>query len=213
MSVDNTLESENEGTDETVDSGSSSDSSQGVTSNEHLPLEGCVRWMVLCEKTIAGLLLVLIVTTMASHVFARYVDGDPFNWSEEVARLALIWMTFLSAAFVLAEGRHIAVDMISTRVGDRGKLIVECLGYIVVAGSCLMLVIGGARFVWYVGKVGSPALEIPKTYWYGAGMVGLLLMAVHALINLIQVWLTGKPIPREAHVEEEALQLELEPGE
>lgn len=213
MSVDNTLESENGGTDETVDSGSSSGSSQGVTSNEQLPLDGCVRWMVLCEKTIAGLLLVLIVTTMASQVFARYVDGDPFKWSEEVARLALIWMTFLSAAFVLAEGRHIAVDMISTRVGDRGKLIVECLGYIVVAGSCLMLMIGGARFVWYVGKVGSPALEIPKTYWYGAGMVGLLLMAVHALINLIQVWLTGKPIPREAHIEEEAFQLGLEPGE
>ena len=44
-------------------------------------------------------------------------------------------------------------------------------------------------------------------------MVGLLLMAVNALINLIQVWLTGKPIPREAHIEEEAFQLGLEPGE
>ena len=213
MNLDNTMDPEDGAADEAVDSGSSSNPSSGGTSSEKLPLEGCVRWMVLCEKTIAGLLLVLIVTTMASQVFARYVFGAPFQWSEEVARLALIWMTFLSAAFVLAEGRHIAVDMISSRIGDRGKLIVECLGYALVAGACLMLMVGGARFVWYVGKVGSPSLEIPKTYWYGAGMVGLLLMSVHALINLIQVWLTGKPIPREAHVEEEAFQLGLEPGE
>ncbi len=150
---------------------------------------------------------------MAAQVFARYVFGAPFQWSEEVARLALIWMTFISAAYVLAEGRHIAVDMISTRVGDRGKLVVECLGYVAVAGSCLMLMIGGSRFVWYVGKVGSPSLGIPKTYWYGAGMVGLLLMAVHSLVNLVQVWMTGKPLPREALAEDEGFQLELEQGE
>ena len=182
-------------------------------SEEQLPLAACVRWMVLGEKTIASLLLLLIVITMASQVFARYVFGAPFQWSEEVARLALIWMTFISAAYVLAEGRHIAVDMISTRVGDRGKLVIECLGYVAVAGSCLMLMIGGARFVWYVGKVGSPALGIPKTYWYGAGMVGLLLMAAHSLVNLLQVWMTGKPLPREAHAEDEGFQLDLEQGE
>jgi len=37
-----------------------------------------------------------------------------------------------------------------------------------------------------------------------------LLMAVHSLVNLFQVWMTGKPIPRETHVEEEAFRLEME---
>jgi len=183
------------------------------SSEKPLPLAGCVRWMVLGEKTIAGLFLFLIVSTMAAQVFARYVFGAPFQWSEEVARLALIWMTFISAAFVMAEGRHIAVDMISARVGDGGKLFIECLSYVVIAASCLLLLIGGAEFVWYVGKVGSPALGVPKSWWYGAGMVGLLLMAVHSLVNLLQVWMTGKPIPRETHVEEEAFQLDMEQSE
>jgi len=179
-------------------------------SEKPLPLAGFVRWMVVGEKTIACLFLLIIVFTMAAQVFARYVFGAPFTWSEEVARLALIWMTFISAAFVMAERRHIAVDMISTRVGDGGKLFIECLSFVVVAATCLLLLIGGAKFVWYVGKVGSPALGVPKSYWYGAGMVGLLLMAIHSLVNLFQVWKTGKPLPREAHVEEEALQLDLE---
>ena len=184
-----------------------------TSSGTPLPLATCVRWMVLGEKTVAGLFLLVIVSTMAAQVVARYVFDAPFQWSEEVARLALIWMTFISAAFVMAEGRHIAVDVISSRVGDRGKLFIECMSYVVIAASCLLLLIGGTNFVWYVGKVGSPALGVPKSWWYGAGMMGLLLMAAHSLVNLVQVWMTGKPIPRETHVEEEALQLEMEQSE
>ena len=112
----------------------------------------------------------------------------------------------------MAQGRHIAVDMISSRVGDRGKFLIECFSYIVVAGACLLLLIGGAKFIWYVGKVGSPALGVAKSWWYGAGGIGLMLMAIHSLINLIQVVAIGRPIPRETPVEEDAFQLELEEG-
>ena len=181
--------------------------------NSPLPLAGFVRWLVIGEKLFAAFFLLTIVFTMAAQVIARYVFGTPFQWSEEVARLALIWMTFISAAFVMAESRHIAVDMISSWFGDRGKLLIDCTSYLVITTSCLLLFIGGMNFVWYVGKVGSPALGIPKSWWYGAGMVGLLLMAVHSLINLNQVLLTGKPIPRDHHVEEEAFQLEMEQSE
>ncbi len=178
-----------------------------------LPLANFVRWVVGLEKMIAGLFLLIIFSTMAAQVLARYVFGAPFQWSEEVARLALIWMTFISAAFVMAERRHIMVDMISSRLGDKGKLFIECLSYVVVAATCLLLLIGGANFVWYVGKVGSAALGVPKSLWYGAGMVGLFLIAAHSLLNLLQVLITGKPIPVETNTGEEGFQLELEASE
>ena len=211
---DNDTGAENsEADDAFMDSAPPASNASESRSGKPLPLATCVRWMVLGEKTVAGLFLLVIVSTMAAQVVARYVFGAPFQWSEEVARLALIWMTFISAAFVMAEGRHIAVDIISSRVGDGGKLFIECMSYVVVAVTCLLLLIGGANFVWYVGKVGSPALGVPKSWWYGAGMVGLLLMSVHSLVNLFQVWMTGKPIPREPHVEEEAFQLDMEQSE
>ena len=180
--------------------------------DQPLPLANCVRWMIRGEQAIAALLLFIILSTMAAQVFARYVFGAPFTWSEEVARLSLIWLTFISAAFVMAQGRHISVDMISARVGERGRFLIECLSHVVVAGACLLLLIGGARFIWYVGAVGSPALGVPKSLWYGAGGVGLLLMAFHSLVNLLQVLQTGKPIARENQVEDEAFHLELEEG-
>ena len=178
-----------------------------------LPFSRCVRWMSLAERFLGGLFLFVILATMGAQVFARYFFGAPFQWSEEVARLALIWMTFMAAAFVMAEGRHITVDVLSPRLSVRGQLWLECLSHAVVAGACLLLLIGGSRFVWYVGKVGSPSLGIPMSWWYGAVSVGLLLMAIHSIVNLLQVLATGRPTVREAITEEEAMHLEMEPGE
>lgn len=178
-----------------------------------LPYSRFVRWMSLGEKTLAALFLFIILATMGAQVVARYFFGTPFPWSEEVARLALIWMTFMAAAFVMAEGRHITVDLLSARLSVRGQLRLECLSHGIVAGTCLLLLIGGLRFVWYVGKVGSPSLGIPMSWWYGAVEVGLLLMAIHSVVNLLQVLATGRPSVRESVVEEETLHLGMEQSE
>lgn len=175
-----------------------------------------VRWMVAGEQALAALFLFVILATMGAQVFARYFFGAPFSWSEEVARLALIWMTFIAAAFVMAEGRHITVDVVSERLSLRGRVLLECLSHAIVAATCLLLLIGGLRFVWYVGKVGSPSLGIPMSYWYGAVELGLLLMAIHAILNLIQVLLSGRPLTTSMSadaVADDALHLDLESHE
>lgn len=165
------------------------------------------------EQFLAAVALLVIVCTMGSQVVARYAFGTPFSWSEEVARLALIWMTFMAAAFVMQERRHITVDVISARLSAGGKLWMECLSHLIVAAACLLLMFGGSRFVWYVGKVGSPSLGVPMSFWYGAVEIGLLLMAGHSIVNLLLVIATGQPTVQGGLVEDDTLQLEMEPSE
>jgi TRAP-type transport system small permease protein len=155
------------------------------------------RWiarLVTVERLLAAGLLATVLASMGAQVVARYVFGAPIPWSEEVARFALIWLTFLAAGFVMAEGRHISVDVISSRLSPRGKLRLECLSAGLVVSACLLLLLGGFRFVWYVGEVGSPALGIPMSWWYGAASVGLGLMATHGSLNLVYALRTGRPI-------------------
>ncbi len=181
-------------------------------SADELPFASLVRWLSLGERTVAAFFLFVILATMGVQVFARYVLKTPIQWSEEVARLALIWMTFTAAAFVMAEGRHITVDLISARLSMRGKLAIECLSHVIVTASCLLLLFGGIRFVYYVHKVGSPSLGIPMSWWYSAVSVGLLLMAIHSIVNLLQVLKTGQPTAREELADEEAFHLDMELG-
>lgn len=148
---------------------------------------GRMRWLVAVERGASAGLLLMILGTMSAQVVARYLLHAPISWSEEWARFTLIWLAFLAAAMVMAQGQHIAVDVISPWLGSRAKRRLECLQNAVVVLACLLLLIGGFRFVWRVGLVGSPALGIPRSYWYGAASVGLGLIAVHGVANILAV--------------------------
>lgn len=145
--------------------------------------------MIRLESWIAVLLLVILLVTMGAQVIARYFWRAPFSWSEELARLAMIWMTFIAAALVMARQGHIAVNLwdsgIGRRLPKRFHHGLECAVSLIVFLTCLLLLLGGLRFVWHVHPVGSPALGIPKSLWYGAVSVGLGLMALHSLLQLV----------------------------
>jgi TRAP-type transport system small permease protein len=134
---------------------------------------------------------------MGAQVFARYVMHQPFSWSEELSRFAMVWMSFIAASFIMAEGNHISVDIWSQRVTAKTSRIFTMASHLVVAMSCIMLLIGGLNFVMKVHPVGSATLGIPKSYWYGSVAVGLLLMAGHSLVNFWLVLRTGKPYEAE----------------
>lgn len=161
-----------------------------------------IRGLIHVERLAAVGLLVTVLGLMAAQVAARYVFQAPIAWSEELARFALIWLAFVSAAFVAAEGRHIAVDVVSARLGARGKLLLESISSLTVAGCCLLLLVGGWRFVVRVGVVASPALGIPMSWWYASTAAGLGLIALHSLLNLALALRTGRPVwDRQAPVE------------
>jgi TRAP-type transport system small permease protein len=167
-------------------------------------LNRCLIWV---EKVLAVLILIGIVGTMFAQVVARYVFRTPFSWSEELCRLGLIWLTFLAAAYIMAQRRHLAVDLWSSRVGVVGKTRADLLVHVVVAMTCLLLGLGSLRFVWYVHPVGSPALGIAKSYWYAGVSVGLLLMAFHALVHAWATWKGEVPEIESTAEPDEKLQL------
>lgn len=186
-----------------------SDDASLDSDNEAKGLSRVIHSLVTVERSLAVLMLVLILATMGAQVIARYLFGMPFSWSEEIARLAMIWLTFIAASYVMAEGNHIAVDLWSARVSDRMRLWLDSAVLLVVAATCLLLFGGGIRFVLFVHPVGSPSLGIPKSLWYGAVSVGLLLMALHSLLNLTLLIRTGKPFARAPLADDEGFHLEM----
>jgi TRAP-type transport system small permease protein len=169
-----------------------------------------LRWVIRIEQLAAVGLLATILAVMGLQVVARYVFLSPIPWSEEVARLCMIWLTFIAAGFVAAQRGHIAVDLFGrppdsphdadssqhTPVAQSGKRRRPALSAVllssrtvqcVVLASTLLLLIGGLRFVWRVYPVASPGIGLSMTYWYGAASVGLALMALHSLADVLGI--------------------------
>lgn len=158
------------------------------------PAPAPIRWLIQVERGISVLLLGLLVAVMAAQVAARYVFGAPIAWSEELARFVLIWLAFMAAVFVMGEGGHITVDVVSRRLSRKGRLALEGVSSLVVILACTMLLPAGIAFARQMGSVRSPALQIPMSWWYGAAGAGFALLALHSLINLILAVRRGAPL-------------------
>ena len=82
-------------------------------------------WADRIERTldaVLGALLLLITVSLIWQIFGRYVIGRAPGWSEEVARMSIVWLTMIGAAACLRSGSHIAVTVLLNAVGPRLRL-------------------------------------------------------------------------------------------
>lgn len=89
-----------------------------------------------------GFMMVLITT----EIITRYFFNKPITWSVEVTEYGILWVTFLSTAWVLKKGGHVVTDLVLDRVNLRTRRILNIFTSIVATGACLV-------FTFYAVKV------------------------------------------------------------
>jgi len=134
------------------------------------------------DRLVAFVLMVLLsVLTLAVswQVLSRYALGTPATATEEVARFSFLWLSFLGAAYVVGQKKHLAVDLISA---GRSPTQALWLGRLVTAMGLLfistVLVFGGFYLLHVSFELGqrSPVLGLSLGYVYAvvpiAGVLG-----------------------------------------
>lgn len=155
-----------------------------------------VRVLVHVEEAFGALLLVAITVLVVLQVAGRYAIASPLVWTDEVARLGLVWLTFVGAAFVMSHGEHITVELFGKILGRTGVKVVEVVAMLVVLGTCLAFLPGTLEVAVDTHGVTSPALGFPRSLIYAAVLAGLALMALHAVLRVVEI-LTGRDAPTE----------------
>lgn len=62
----------------------------------------------------ATLLLAGMLGIMVTHVFFRYVLGDSFGWTEELARFMMVWMAFLYFPAAHKQGLNVSLEVLTS---------------------------------------------------------------------------------------------------
>ena len=99
-------------------------------------LETFNTYMLAVGRSIAWVLVALMVGTILLQVFYRYVLNSALPWPEEVARAFMIWMMGLVAASGYRWGSFVAIDMIDDYLP---KLFVRLLKLFLLALAMLVL--------------------------------------------------------------------------
>ena len=131
--------------------------------------------------TAAGVLLLVMTTTIGADVLFRNVGAGGIPPSNELSEDSLYLITLLAAPGLLRHGQHIRIDIVLQAVPPRVAWIMEWIGDIVGLVCCLV-------FVWYGasaaaasfadGSVSMKTLVLPE-WWLLAPMpVAFTLLAI-----------------------------------
>lgn len=78
--------------------------------NKHTPEKKFIDILFPLRIIVGTMFSLIILFTLAQIIF-RFVFASPLIWSEELSRFILVWMTFLGAAVLAWDGRHLCVDV------------------------------------------------------------------------------------------------------
>lgn len=143
-----------------------------------------MRW-VHVEDLLGTAALASIFGVMLVAVFARYVLNDSLYWSEELARLGLVAITFLGLGTGFRRGTHVAID---PAVWAPARL-----GPILAAGAGLASVVFLAALAYYAYDLSitlrtarTAALQLPLYWLYLGVAIAAALGALRAGVALVR---------------------------
>lgn len=131
------------------------------------------------------ILFSLMVIITSWQVFARYILNNPSSLSEEFLRFSLIWLSMLSAAYVVGKKGHIAVTLLSDRLEEKKRGILDLFfQFSFTVFGLVIMVFGGSKAVSLTMVQISPALNVPMGWVYMALPVSGILIVIYSVINI-----------------------------
>ena len=131
----------------------------------------------------------LLVFDVVWGVFSRYVIGEQTQWTEELARFLLIWVSLLGGAVAFGTKGHLGVDFFVGKFHPDVRKLMSIFVHGVVlffAGSIFLY--GGSRIVAdaLAMEQMTPALGWKMGYVYLALPIAGIFMVLYAIENLIE---------------------------
>ncbi|WP_226390386.1 TRAP transporter small permease [Penaeicola halotolerans] len=144
------------------------------------------------DKVVAVLLIILMglmVLNVTWQVSSRYIFQNPSAFTDELSRYMLIWLGMLGAAYVAGQGKHLAIDLLLSKMSAPNQLKLQMIiCALVMIFALVTMVYGGANLVYitYTLSQKSATLQVPLAYVYAIIPLSGLLTVYYQLEAIFQ---------------------------
>ncbi len=145
----------------------------------------------LLDKLVRGLVMLcmaLMVVVVTWQVLSRYLLADPSPWTEEVARMLLIWVGLFGGVYAYREKAHLGLDLLYQKVGDVGKRRLDVITDICCGLFALtVLILGGGSLVkltWELNQT-TAVLGIPMAWVYTVLPISGVLIVYYSIASIL----------------------------
>jgi TRAP-type C4-dicarboxylate transport system permease small subunit len=162
------------------------------------PAQRPVTWMRARAENIVAVLLGLMFAAFIIQIVFRYVFNFPIGWTSELSVVAWLYMTLVGSAFWLKESEEVRFDLISSRLGPRGRraiALVVAVAAVVLFGMALPAT---WKYVTFMKVESSSYLKIRLDILYSIYIVFAVAIIVRYAFAVMHLLRGG--VPDEADI-------------
>ena len=157
------------------------------------------RWVEYTFQAITAFLMVAMVVLTLLQVASRYAFEFSLPWTEELARLDLIYLTFFGSVVAFQRREHLKVEVLVHALPPGIRRWLAVLIDLAAIGVLTVVVWQGIPLLAKFWPVLSAALEWPTTIFYFPVVFGCLVLLVYTALDVIavirEIAATEDPVP------------------
>lgn len=142
-----------------------------------------------CLEAFAVILVFTLVAVTTYQVFGRYVLHKTPVWSEELAKIILVWLTFLGAAIAFGKGTHLKIDLLESKLSKKMSVILNLIVDLLIILFLIIICINCYEFMSQISGRLTPALRIPSSVSYFGlffGFIASLPFIITSIVHSIK---------------------------
>ena len=183
-------------------------------------LESFATWLAKITLFVVIVLTGVLVITVLTGVFFRYIVRSSLSWTEELARYLMIWAALLAVSVGIKDKEHVGIQLLIRQFPPLVTKIITAVVYIITIVFLYMLTAKGYQVAVKGQRQLSLALNI-SMYWPLMSIpVSGTLAIIQQLIQLIMIFKPGMEVSQilgetevdEALREVKGVQIETEKG-
>jgi TRAP-type transport system small permease protein len=136
-------------------------------------------------EIVCGLLLAIMAALLFLQVVARYLLSSPPEWTEELARIVFVYITYIGAAVAIARQAHLKIELLPAALPPKLRSSLRIV-WLLAAITFLAVVIWQSHTL--LGRLSHQpltSLPITKAVFFAAVPVGCALMLLYEIAELV----------------------------
>ena len=141
------------------------------------------------NKCVEFLLVVLFAALLiigALQIISRYFFDLPIVWADEASKYLFVYMSMIGAAYAVHLNKHVAADVVLTKLNSKGKWIIEFIIDLLSIFLFCALIYLAPKMISLSGTTISATLNIPMSYVYMSMLIGPVLMLYYKVVEMIK---------------------------
>lgn len=155
------------------------------------------RWFKAAANLVGGGLFLTLFIVFVIQITARFGFNKPMAWTDEAAVILYVWIILWGCAAVVPEREHVMFDLLWNSVGRRARQVMKVVGNLMIGGLALAALPATWDYVRFMGREGTPVLNMPFSWVFFPFVLLMLALFVRAVAG---IWNAVRGVGLEAEM-------------